>query len=168
MESKSIGASALDFFMNPELVEEASLALPQSNSFPISLGKMDKRLKGEEEVPMSPLPTYQNGFKSGSFVSINSKPKIFQASFYEALHPIINRDPPSVNPGLRNITKQGASIPSSQSIQFSTLENWEKLARAGIQVASHSGMFLCGTLKTIQQDSCSKDDMLKCPGTFRQ
>lgn len=161
VKSKSIGALALDFFKDPEQVEEASLALPQSNSVSISLGKMDKRLKGEEKVPMSPLPTYPKGFKSGSFVSINSKPKIFQASSYEALNPIINMDPPSVNPGLRDIMKQGASIPSSQSIRFSTLENWEKLARTGIQVASHSEIFLCGTLKTIQQDSCSKDDMLE-------
>ena len=161
VKSKSIGASALDFFKDPEQVEEASLALPQSNSVTMSLGKMDKRLKGEEEVPMSPFPTYLKGFKSGSFVSINSKPKIFQASSYEALNPIINMDPPSVNPGLRDIMKQCASFPSSQSIKFSTLENWEKLARTGFQVASHSEVFLCGTLKTIQQDSCSKDDMLE-------
>ena len=66
-----------------------------------------------------------------------------------------------MNPGLRDTMKQGASVPSSQSIQFSTLENWKKLARTGFQVASHSEMFLCGTLKTIQQDSCSKDDMLE-------
>ena len=161
VKSKSIEASALDSFKIPEQVEEASLALPQSNSVSISLGKMDKRLKGEEEVPISPLPTYPKGFKSGSFVSINSKPKIFQTSSYEALNPIINMDPPSANPGLRNIMKQGASIPSSQSIQFSTLENWVKLARTGIPFASHSEIFLCGTLKTIQQDSCCKDDMLE-------
>ena len=102
VKSKSIGASALDFFKDPEQVEEASLALPQSNSVSISLGIMDKRLKGEEEVPMSLLPTYPKGFKSGSFVSINIKPKIFQASSYEALNLIIN-------------------------IQFSTLENLENL-----------------------------------------
>ena len=58
VKSKSIGASALDFFKDPEQDEKVSLALPQSNSVSISLGKMDKRLKGEEEVPMSPLPTY--------------------------------------------------------------------------------------------------------------
>ena len=32
VKSKSIGASALDFFKDPEQVEEASLVLPQSNS----------------------------------------------------------------------------------------------------------------------------------------
>ena len=53
VKSKSIGASALDFFKDPEQVEEASLALPQSNSVSISLGKMEKQLKGEEDVPMS-------------------------------------------------------------------------------------------------------------------
>ena len=57
MKSKSIGASALDFFKDREQVEEASLALPQSNSVSMSLGQMDKRLKGEDEVPMSPFPT---------------------------------------------------------------------------------------------------------------
>ena len=41
---------------------------------------MSKRLKGEEEVPMAPLPSYPKGFKSGSFVALNSKPKIFQFS----------------------------------------------------------------------------------------
>ena len=46
---------------------------------------------------MSPLPTYPKGFKSDSFVSINSKPKIFQTSSYEALNPIFNMDPPSMN-----------------------------------------------------------------------
>lgn len=161
VKSKPVGASALDFFKDPEETEETSLALPQSNSVSVSLGRMDKRLKGEEEVPMSPLPTYPKAFKTGSFVSINSKPKIFQASSYEALNPVINMDAPSINPGLKDVLKQGSSVPSSHSLQFSTLENWEKLARTGIQVASHSEMFLCGTLKTIQQESCSKDDMLE-------
>ena len=46
-------------------------------------------------------------------------------------------------------------------VQFSTLENWEKLARMGMQVASHSEMFLCGLLKTIQQDSLSREDMME-------
>ena len=30
-----------------------------------------------------------------------------------------------------------------------------------MQVASHSELFLCGTLKTMQQDSLSKDDLLE-------
>ena len=76
---------------------------------------------------------------------------------------MINLDPPSVNPGLKDVCKQGSSVPSSHSLQFSTLEGWEKLARMGIQVTSHSEMFLCGTgtLKTIQQENLSKEDMLE-------
>ena len=160
-KSKAVGASALDFFKDQERSEETSLALPQSNSVSVSLSKMDKRLKGEDEVPMTPLPSYPKAFKAGSFVSLKSKPKIFQASSYESLNPLISMDPPSVNPGLKDIMKQGSSVPSSQVVQFSTLENWEKLARSGMQVASHSELFLCGTLKTMQQDSLSKDDMLE-------
>ena len=45
--------------------------------------------------------------------------------------------------------------------QHKQTKNWEKFARMGIQVASHSEMFLCGTLKTIQLVSCSKVDMLE-------
>ena len=56
--------------------------------------------------------------------------------------------------------KRGSSVPNSQSIQLSTLENWEKLARSGMQVASHSGLFLCGTLKTMQHGSLSEEGML--------
>ena len=158
---KTVGASALEFFKDPEQNEETSLALPQSNSVSVSLSRMSKRLKGEEEVPMAPLPSYPKGFKSGSFVALNSKPKIFQSSSYESLNPVFNVDPPSVNPGLKDVMKQGSSVPSSQSVQFSTLENWEKLARTAMQVASHSELFLCGTLKTMQQDSLSKDDLLE-------
>ena len=55
VKTKSIGASALDFFKDPEQVEEASLALPQSNSVSISLGKMDKRVGGSYNVPSSHL-----------------------------------------------------------------------------------------------------------------
>ena len=92
---KTVGASALEFFKDPEQNEETSLALPQSNSVSVSLSRMSKRLKGEEEVPMAPLPSYPKGFKSGSFVALNSKPKIFQPSSYESLNPVFNVDPPS-------------------------------------------------------------------------
>ena len=160
-KNKTVGASALEFFKDPEQNEETSLALPQSNSVSVSLSRMSKRLKGDEEVPMTPLPSYPKAFKSASFVALNSKPKIFQPSSYESINPVINVDPPSVNPGLKDVMKQGSSVPSSQSVQFSTLENWEKLARTGMQVASHSELFLCGTLKTMQQDSLSKDDLLE-------
>ena len=74
---------------------------------------------------MAPLSSYPKGFKSGSFVALNSKPKIFQPSSYESLNPVFNVDPPSVNPGSKDVMKQGSSVPSSQSVQFSTLENWE-------------------------------------------
>ena len=125
------------------------------------MSRMSKGLRGEEEVPMAPLPSYPKGFKSGSFVALNSKPKIFQPSSYESLNPVFNVDPPSVNPGLKDVMKQGSSVPSSQSVQFSTLENWEKLVRTAMAVASHSELFLCGTLKTMQQDALSKDDLLE-------
>ena len=160
-KNKTVGASALEFFKDPEQNEETSLALPQSNSVSVSLSRMSKRLKGDEEVPMTPLPSYPKAFNSASFVALNSKPKIFQPSSYESINPVINVDPLSVNPGLKDVMKQGSSVPSSQSVQFSTLENWEKLARTGMQVASHSELFLCGTLKTMQQDSLSKDDLLE-------
>lgn len=160
-KDKRVGASALDFFKDPDQNKETSLALPQSNSVSVSLSRMSKRLKGEEEVAMTPLPSYPKGFKAGSFVSLNSKPKIFQASSYESLNPVMNVDPPSVNPGLKDVTKQNTSVPASHAVQFSTLENWEKLARTGVQVASHSELFLCGTLKTMQQDSLSKEDLLE-------
>ena len=41
------------------------------------------------------------------------------------------------------------------------LEKLEKLARAGIQLASYPELFLCGTLKTIKNENLSKDDMLE-------
>lgn len=157
--TKSSGASALDFFKESLPSTEVSLALPQSNSVMESLTRMNQRLKGEEEIPMTPLPVYPKSFKAGSFVALSSKPKIFQPSSYEALNPFISLDPPSSNPGLKDVLRQGSPVPSSLSVQFSTLENWEKLARAGIQIASHSELFLCGTLKTIQQESLSTDDM---------
>ena len=97
-KNKTVGASALEFFKDPEQNEETSLALPQWNSVSVSLSRMSKRLKGEEEVPMAHLPSYPKGFKSGSFVALNSKPKIFQSSSYESLNPVFNVDPPSVNP----------------------------------------------------------------------
>ena len=161
VKHKSVGASALDFFKESEQSDELSLALPQSNSVVVALDRMDKRLKGEEEIPMTPLPSYPKCFKGGSFVALNSKPRICLPSSYEALNPRITMDPPPVNPGIRDVLRQGVTVPSSQAVQFSTLENWEKLARTGMQVASHSEMFLCGTLKTIQQDSLSREDMME-------
>ena len=77
---------------------------------------MSKRLKGEEEVLMAPLPSYPKGFKSGSFVALTSKPKIFQPSSYGSLNPVFNADPPSVNPELKYVMKQGFSVPSSESV----------------------------------------------------
>ena len=121
-KNKAVGASALDFFKDQERSEETSPALPQSNSVSVSLSKMDKLLKGEDEVPMTPLLSYPKAFKTGSFVSLKRKPKIFQASSYESLNPLISMDPPSVIPGLKDIMKQGSSVPSSHT----TLENWEK------------------------------------------
>ena len=159
--NKMSGTSALEFFKDPDQTATVSLALPQSNSVVESLVKMNKRLKGEEEIAMSPLPIYPKGFKPGSFVALNSKPRVFLPSSYEAINPHISLDPPSLNPGLKDVIKQGSAIPSSHNVQFSTLENWEKLARAGIQVASHSELFLCGTLKTIKNENLSKDDMLE-------
>ena len=127
---------------------------------------------------MTSLPSYPKGNKTGCFVSLSSKSKIFQASSYDSLNPVINIDPPAVNPGLevkpqyslrlkikcndwllvdtrfilslrpgfRDIMKPASSEPTSQSIQFSTLKNWEKFARSGKQVSSHSELFLFGTL----------------------
>lgn len=161
VKSTPVGASALDFFKDPSKHDEISLALPQSNSVMVSLKAMNKRLKGDEEIPMTPLPSYPKALKPNTFVQFSAKPKIFRPSSYEPLKPVFNLDPPAVNPGLKDVSKQGFALPSSHSIQFSTLEGWEKLARMGIQVASHSEMFLCGTLKTIQQDSLSKEDMLE-------
>ena len=158
-KNKNVGASALEFFKDPEQNKETSLALPQSNSVSVSLSRMSKRLKGEEKVPMTPLPSYPKGFKSGSFVALNSKPKIFQPSSYESINPVINVDPPSVNLGLKDVMKHGSSVPSSQSVQFSTLENWEKLARTEMQVASHFSfqLFLCGTLKTSNRKAMNRN-----------
>ena len=107
------------------------------------------------------LPSYPKTLKANNFVQFTAKPKIFKPSYYEPLKTVINLDSPSVNPGLKDVCKQGSSVPSSHSLQFSTLEGWERFARMGIQVASHSEMFLCGTLKTIQQDSLSREDMLE-------
>ena len=45
-KNKTVGASALEFFKDPEQNEETSLALPQSNSVSVSLSRMSKRLKG--------------------------------------------------------------------------------------------------------------------------
>ena len=67
MKHKSIGPSALDFFKEYEQSDELSLALPQSNSFAVALDRMDKSLKGEQEIPMTPLPSYPKCFKGGSF-----------------------------------------------------------------------------------------------------
>ena len=92
---------------------------------------MNKPLKGAEKVTMTPLPIYPKAFKRDSFVFINSKPKIFQASSYEHLNSVFSMDP--LAPGLKKNMKQNSSYPSSHSLHFSTLENWEKLARTRIQ-----------------------------------
>ena len=156
MKHKSVGVSALDFFKEFEQSDELSLALTQANSVVVALDRMDKRLKGEEEIPMTPLPSYPKCFNGGSFVALISKPRVCLPSSYEALNPRSTTDPYPVNPGIRDVLKQSGSVPSSQVVQFSTLENWEKLARTGMQVA-----FLCGTLKTIQHDSLSREDMME-------
>ena len=71
-----------------------------------SLVKMNERLKGEEEIAISPFP-YPKEFKPGSFVALNSKPKVFLPSSYEAINPQISLDPPSLNPGIKDVIKQG-------------------------------------------------------------
>ena len=61
-----MAASALENFKDSsEQNAEVYLALPQSNSVLSSLNKMNKRLKGEEEIPMVPFPIYPKGFKLG-------------------------------------------------------------------------------------------------------
>ena len=104
-KNTKVGASALDFFKDPDQTEEILLALPQSNCVSLSFSRMNKRLKGEEEVAMTPLPSNPKGFKAGSFVSLNSKPKIFQASSYESL-----------NRGLKDVKKQNTYVPTSHTI----------------------------------------------------
>ena len=67
---KKMAASALDNFKDSsEQNAEVYLALPQPNSVLGALNKMNKRLKGEEEIPMVPLPIYPKGFKLGSFAA---------------------------------------------------------------------------------------------------
>ena len=53
-KSKPCGASALDFFKDQVKEVDVSLALPQSNSILVSLIAMNKHLRGDEEIPMSP------------------------------------------------------------------------------------------------------------------
>ena len=50
--------------------------------------------------------------------------------------------------------KQGSSVLSSHVVQFSTLENWEKLDRIGMQVASHSELFLVELSKLCSKTLC--------------
>ena len=140
---KKMAASALEYFKDSsEQNAEVYLALPQSNSVLGSLNKMNKRLKGEEEILIVPLPIYPKGFKLASFAALNSKPWIFHQKSYVSLNPFIALDPPSVGPGLKDIVRQSLSLPSSQLTQYSTLESSERLARAGIQIASHCELFL--------------------------
>ena len=77
MKHKSVGVSALDFFKEFEQSDELSLALPQSNSVVVALDRMDKRMKGGEEIPMTLLPSYPKCFNGGSCVALISKPRIF-------------------------------------------------------------------------------------------
>ena len=50
-------------------------------------------------------------------MALNSKPRICLPSSYEALNPRITMDPPPVNPGIRDVLKQGVKVPSSQAVQ---------------------------------------------------
>ena len=104
-QSKSKPSSALDFFKDQAKEVDVSLALPQSNSVSVSLIAMNKRLRGDEEIPMSPLPSYSKALKASTFVQFTAKPTIFKPSSYEPLKPVINLDPPSVNQGLINVCK---------------------------------------------------------------
>ena len=97
LKHKSFGATALDFFKESEQSDELSLALSQSNRVVVALDRMDKSLRMEEEIPLTPLPPHPKCFKEGSFVALNSKPRTCLPSSFEALNPRITIDPPPVN-----------------------------------------------------------------------
>ena len=78
---------------------------------------MNKRLKGENEMAMSPLPIYPKELKSGNFLGLNSKLKLFRPLSYEPLKPVISRLS-FYQSRSKNICKQGISMPSPQSINL--------------------------------------------------
>ena len=93
------------------------------------------------------------------FPSLNRKPKVFGQDSYKITDSTYELDPPPIDPFFREVLKQGASLPSSHSVQLQQLEGWERLARAGIHIGSHADMFLYGILSALSNPTPSQSDL---------
>lgn len=141
------GASALDFFRDKD-VHMPSPALPQCRKVQSCLSDLTDRLQGEGVGQGRTLPYFPKALAVGKFPTLN-KPKVFQPHSYEVHDPTLVVGPPPVDPSFREVLRQGSTLPVTQAVSFQTLEGWERLARAGIQISSHSELFLCGVLSAL-------------------
>ena len=156
-EPKS-GASALDFF-DKKSKNTVHLALPQSRLILEVVSKINSRIQGNNPIQGSPLDSYPKGMGTNRFPSLNLKPKVFGQDSYKITDPTLELDPTPIDPSFREVLKQGASLPSSHSVQLQQLEGLERLARAGIHISSHADMFLYGILSALSSPTPSQFDL---------
>ena len=99
--------------------------------------------------------------ENNRFPSLMMKPKVFGQDSYRIADPMLQLNPPPIDPSFREVLRQGASFPTSHKIQLSHLEIWEKLARAGIHITSHADIFLYGILSALKSPTPSQSDLVE-------
>ena len=158
-EPKS-GASALDFFDKKSRANVLPV-LPESRLILDSISKINSRIQGPNPIQGSPLDSYPKGLMTNRFPSLHMKPKVFSQESYKISDPTMVIDHPPIDPSFREVLKQGALFPTYHSLQLQQLEGWEKLARAGIHINSHAGMFLYGILSALNSPAPSQTDLVE-------
>ncbi len=151
------GVSALDFFAD-KAKTVPNTALPQCREVYTSLSGLNSRLQGQMSIPGRVLPQYPRALVTGKYPKL-SPPPVFARHSYDAQEPVLSMEPPPIDPRFRELLRPGQSIPSAHTLTFATLESWERLARAGIQVNSHSELFLCGIIKILSKPDPTQDDL---------
>ena len=116
------GASALK-------VHEHCPSSPTSEKIEV-VSKINSRIQGDNPIEGSPFDSYPKRMGTNGFPSLNMKPKVFGQDSYKITDPTLELDSPPIDPSFREVLKQGASLPSSHSVQLQQLDGWERLARA--------------------------------------
>ena len=161
------GASALDFF-SKKSTETVQLVLPQSRLILEQISKINSKIQGPNPIQGSPLDSYPKGMGNNRFPSLMMKPKVFGQDSYKIADPMLQLNPPPIDPSFREVLRQGASFPTSHNIQLSHLEIWEKLARAGIHITSHADMFLYGILSALKTPTPSQSDLAEVRSIWKR
>ena len=153
--SSKAGTSAMDFFRE-EKPDASCPPLPQSRLVLDSVEALDKRIQGEKLPSGQALDSFPKGLSTGKFPSL-AKPKVFAPGSYLVADPLLGPQPTPLDPAFRQVSK--GTPPSSSNIPMSVLENWESMARAGIQVGSHMDMFFFGILSILRSQNPSEEDL---------